>query len=65
MMSEQFDPYHKWLGIPPPEQPPDHYRLLGIRRSDHDPDVIENAADRRTAHVRSAQTGEHAAASKK
>ena len=25
-----FDPYRKWLGIPPQEQPPNHYRLLGI-----------------------------------
>jgi hypothetical protein len=25
-----FDPYHVWLGIPPHEQPPNHYRLLGI-----------------------------------
>ena len=25
-----MDPYHVWLGIPPEEQPPNHYRLLGI-----------------------------------
>ena len=30
MSSEEFDPYRKWLGIPPQEQPPNHYRLLGI-----------------------------------
>ena len=29
-MDEQFDPYHKWLGIPPEEQPPNYYRLLGV-----------------------------------
>jgi hypothetical protein len=29
-MAADFDPYHKWLGIPPPQQPPHHYRLLGI-----------------------------------
>ena len=28
----EFDPYHRWLGIPPEEQPADHYRLLGIPR---------------------------------
>ena len=28
-----FDPYHKWLGIPPKQQPPDHYRLLGVERA--------------------------------
>ena len=26
-----FDPYYRWLGIPPEEQPPDHYRLLGVK----------------------------------
>ena len=25
-----FDPYHIWLGIPPEDQPPSHYRLLAI-----------------------------------
>ena len=25
-----FDPYHEWMGIPPSEQPPNHYRLLGL-----------------------------------
>ena len=29
-MSENFNPYHKWLGIPHNHQPPNHYRLLGI-----------------------------------
>jgi len=55
----QFDPYHKWLGIPPDEQPPDHYRLLGIRRFEDDPDVIEAAADQRMAHLRTYQAGRH------
>lgn len=27
--AENFDPYHKWLGIPPDEQPANDYRLLG------------------------------------
>lgn len=30
-LPENFDPYHKWLGIPPEEQPPHYYRLLGIK----------------------------------
>ena len=29
-MKQSFDPYHKWLGIPPEDQPPHHYRLLGV-----------------------------------
>ena len=59
-MSAEFDPYHQWLGISPKDQPPNHYRLLGIERFEGDADVIQNAADRQMAHVRSFQTGRHA-----
>lgn len=59
-MSEGFDPYHKWLGIPPKHQPPHHYRLLGIDPFEDDPDVISNAADQRMALLRSFQSGKHA-----
>lgn len=45
-MASPFDPYYLWLGIPPEEQPPDHYRLLGIGRFESDPEVIEQAAER-------------------
>lgn len=31
-MSKEFDPYYKWLGISPDEQPPTLYRLLGVQR---------------------------------
>jgi len=55
-----FDPYHVWLGIPPAEQPADHYRLLGIPRFEESQDVIESAADRQMAHVRSFQSGSRA-----
>jgi len=55
----RFDGYHKWLGIPPAEQPPNHYRLLGVRLFESDPDVIRHAADMRTAYVRRFQTGKH------
>lgn len=53
----EFDPYYIWLGIPREEQPPDHYRLLGIRKLETNPDVIANAAEQRATHVRSMQTG--------
>ncbi len=55
-----FDPYHVWLGIPPAEQPPDNYRLLGIARFEENLEVIESAADRQMAHVRSFQNGSRA-----
>jgi serine/threonine protein kinase/formylglycine-generating enzyme required for sulfatase activity len=58
-----FDAYHKWLGVPPAEQPPHHYRLLGIALFEGDCDVIEGAADRQMAHVRTFQSGQHLALS--
>jgi serine/threonine protein kinase len=64
-MQEQFDPYHKWLAIAPQEQPPDHYRLLGIARFEADPDVIAHAADQRMVQLRGFQTGPHAAESQR
>lgn len=64
-MSEPFDPYRKWLGIPVRDQPPNHYRLLGIAHFEDDPDVIENAAMRQLAHVRTFQSGKHSVFSQK
>jgi hypothetical protein len=51
-MTDHFDPYHRWLGIPPKHQPADHYRLLGLERFEDDPEVIVDAAERQMAHVR-------------
>jgi hypothetical protein len=64
-MSEPFDPYRKWLGIPPKDQPPNHYRLLGIATFESDPDVIDNAATRQMAHVRTFKNSKHAALSQR
>ncbi len=64
-MPEPFDAYHKWLGIAPKDQPPHHYRLLGIDLFEADGDVIASAADQRMAHVRSFQAGQHSALSQK
>lgn len=64
-MAESFDPYHVWLGIPPEDQPPNHYRLLGIRPFEANPDVIDNAADQRMTHLRTFQTGKNAKLSQK
>jgi hypothetical protein len=58
-MGEAFNPYHKWLGIPQSEQPANHYRLLGLAPFESDPDVIQSAAVRQTAHVRNFSRGEH------
>ena len=65
IMSNTFDPYHTWLGIAPSEQPPNHYRLLGIALFEESRDVISNAADRQMAHIRTFQSGKHSAESQK
>ena len=60
-----FDPYHNWLGIPPEEQPPCYYRLLGVNPHETNSDVISNAADRQMIFVRQFQDGEHQAESQR
>jgi len=59
-MPDAFDPYHTWLAIPPDEQPPNHYRLLGVRLFEDDIDVLQNAADQRMAHLNSFRLGKRA-----
>jgi hypothetical protein len=56
----EFDPYLKWFGIHPKDQPPNHYRLLGIELFESDPDVISNAGDSRMLLVKTFQTGGNA-----
>ncbi len=56
---EEFNPYHKWLGIPLRQLPPDHYALLGLSRFESDPEVISIAADGRMMYLRSFQIGKH------
>ena len=60
-----FDPYHKWLGIPPAEQPVNHYRLLGVTLFESDPDVIDAATDQRVSYLRQCATGQHIPESQK
>lgn len=55
--AKAYDAYHKWLGIGPDDQPPTHYRLLGLEPFESDGDVIANAADARIAYVRKFQNG--------
>ncbi len=60
-MKSEFDPYHRWLGIHPREQPADHYRLLGLAPFEEDAEVIDDAAERQIASVRRHQLGQHVA----
>lgn len=56
-MPPRFDPLYKWLGIPPTEQPPHAYRLLGIALFEEDADVIANAADQRMLFIKTFASG--------
>ncbi len=56
-----FDPLHKWLGIPPEDQPPHHYRLLGLATFEDDLEVIDAAADKQLSFLHQLANGEHAA----
>lgn len=64
-MNANFDPYWLWLSIPVSQQPPNHYRLLGLELFESDDEVISSAADRQIAHVSSFQSGEYAELSRK
>ena len=59
-MSQDFDPYFKWLKIPPSEQPPNHYRLLNTARFESDPEIIENAVARLVTLLQNVSTGDQA-----
>ncbi len=58
-MTEDFDPYHRWLGIPPEDQPPDHYRLLGIARFETEREVIDSVAVRHMLFLQEITDGPH------
>ncbi len=60
-MADSFDPYYKWLAIPPEDQPPSHYRLLAIATPEQDEEVIANAAEQRICHLRILEMGEQGA----
>ncbi|MEK6235741.1 MAG: hypothetical protein N2C14_13620, partial [Planctomycetales bacterium] len=64
-MMDSFDPYHQWLGIPAQKQPPHHYRLLGVPAFEENLDVIESAADRQAAYVRTFMIGQRSQESKR
>lgn len=56
-MADDFDPYYEWLGIPPEDRPPNHYRLLGIQLGESNPQVIANAAQRQAVFVGTYEPG--------
>ncbi len=60
-MADRFDPYYEWLGIPPEEQPPNHYRLLELSLFEDLSSVIRAATAKRTEHLRTYQLSRHSA----
>ncbi|MBC7856543.1 MAG: hypothetical protein IAF94_24190, partial [Pirellulaceae bacterium] len=64
-MADEFDPYYTWLGIPPADQPADHYRLIGLRQFEGNGDVISNAVDQKMQFLRTLQVGKRSALSQK
>lgn len=64
-MSADFDPYYLWLGIPPHEQPPNHYRLLGVALFESNASVIDSAASRQSTYLHSVAAGPQRQASQK
>ena len=57
-MSDVFNPYSEWLGIPLDEQPPNHYRLLVITLFEKNSAVIEAAANRQMNYLQEISAGE-------
>ncbi|GAF99046.1 unnamed protein product, partial [marine sediment metagenome] len=64
-MADRFDPYKLWLGIHPDEQPPNYYRLLGIRLYESDGEIIESAASRQRASLKQHTSGRYAKTAEK
>ncbi len=60
-----FDPYEQWLGIPPAQQPPSFYALLGVRAFETSDAKIHEAANARLQLVRAQAAGEHADAARR
>ena len=52
MHEDNFDSYHKWLGIPQDQRPPTFYQLLGISSEEKSEEVIRASARRQEDYVR-------------
>lgn len=55
-----FDPYYKWLGIPPDQQPPNHYQMLRIEPFESDTEVIEHTYNKELEFLEARKEGKHA-----
>src|SRR4051812_44970794 len=65
MPENRFNAYTQWLGIPPQEQPPTHYRLLGIKPLEADAAAIDAAARKVAELIKSKAVEPYVGAAKK
>lgn len=61
MVTDDFNPYHEWLGLDSQLKQPNYYQLLGIDQGEGNMMQIAAAADRAAARVRSIRPGPRAA----
>jgi hypothetical protein len=59
-MLGDFNPYQQWLDIPPEEQPPTLYRLVGVGDFETDTRAIRSATNQHVIHVKTFRTDENA-----
>lgn len=57
--SSDFDAYYVLLGIPPKDQPPNYYRLLGLEQFESDDEIISMAAERQMGYLMPHESGDH------
>jgi hypothetical protein len=58
-MPENFDPYTNWFGIAENEQPPSHYRLLGLSEFEPETERIREAGENRTQFLQDVSSGKN------
>jgi hypothetical protein len=64
-VSDAFDPYLNWLGVPPEERPANCYRLLGLQVFESNPVSIDHAADERMTYLKQLLPGPQGALAQK
>ncbi len=60
-MSDSFNPYQVWFDIPRVDQPPNHYRLLGLELYEASKTKIEDAVTARAEFLSAISMGKHVA----
>src|SRR5262245_14383720 len=59
-MSDPFNAYHEWLGLPVDAASPTYYQILGLAELESDARKIAQAGDRALTRVRGFRPGSHA-----